>query len=76
MSWILREGGGNLTVMVCFTVLIIELCPDEGKPTFWQVLRLSADPQRNAICLDHLFSQLDVHYQAPLFSTTSPIEYL
>ena len=75
MSWILLEGDGNLTVMARFTVLIIELCPDEGKPTFWQVRRPSADPISNAISFEHRVSQLNVHCQTPLFNITSPIEY-
>lgn len=75
MSWILREGHRSLTLKALFTLLLIELYPDEIKPPFWNVCKSSADPQNSLFLFEHQPSQINLYCQTRLTITTSRIEY-
>jgi len=75
MSWILHEGRRNKAVSMHCTFLLLELCPDEGKPPFLQLRRSPANSHSNAISLEHRVSKPNLQCQTQLFIITSPIEY-
>ena len=74
MPWILRDCHNNLIVMPGSIPLLLELCPDAGKPPLLHISKFSADSQTIALPFENRASQPNLYCQTPLVVPTFSIE--